>query len=126
MTLLKPYLLRAIYEWIVDNDMTPHLLVDANYPNVYVPQQFVEDGKIVLNVRPQAVQGLSLGNDEVLFHARFNGIPTHVATPIGSILAIYAKENGRGMVFDPEDVPPPPEEIPEKKPPRKSHLRVVK
>ena len=125
MIALKPYLLRAIYEWIVDNDLTPHLLVDANYPNVYVPQEFVEDGKIVLNLRPQAIQGLSIGNDEVLFNARFNGMPTQIATPMGSILAIYAKENGRGMVFDPEDAPPP-KDVPEKKPPKKSHLRVVK
>ena len=125
MIALKPYLLRAIYEWIVDNDLTPHLLVDANYPNVYVPQEFVEDGKIVLNLRPQAIQGLSIGNDEVLFNARFNGMPTQIATPMGSRLAIYAKENGRGMVFDPEDAPPP-EDVPEKKPPKKSHLRVVK
>ena len=127
MTPLKPYLIRSIYEWINDNDLTPHLLVNAEFPGVNLPMDFVEDGRIVLNIRPQAVQGLVLGNDEIEFNARFSGKPMRINAPIRAILAIYAKENGRGMVFDPEetddDTPPPPE--PETKPQR-PQLRVVK
>lgn len=127
MTPLKPYLIRSIYEWITDNDLTPHLLVNAEYPGVNLPTDFVEDGRIVLNIRPQAIQGLVLGNDEIQFNARFSGKPMRINTPIQAVLAIYAKENGRGMVFDPEDTdndtPPPPE--PETKP-KKPQLRVVK
>jgi len=127
MTPLKPYLIRSIYEWITDNNLTPHLLVNAEYPGVNLPMDFVEDGRIVLNVRPEAIQGLMLGNDEIQFNARFSGKPMRINAPIQAILAIYAKENGRGMVFDPEeidDAPPPPE--PETKPAHKPQLRVVK
>jgi len=127
MTPLKPYLIRSIYEWITDNNLTPHLLVNAEYPGVNLPMDFVEDGRIVLNVRPEAIQGLMLGNDEIQFNARFSGKPMRINAPIQAILAIYAKENGRGMVFDPEDIddtPPPPE--PETKAPQKPQLRVVK
>lgn len=124
MTPLKPYLIRAINEWIVDNDYTPHLLVDANYRNTVVPRQFVEDGKIVLNIRPQAVQGLSLGNDDILFNARFSGTPMRIVVPVAAVLAIYAKENGKGMVFEPEE--DSHNEPPERKPPSRPHLRVVK
>jgi len=126
MTPLKPYLIRSIYEWINDNDLTPHLLVNAEHPGVNLPTDFVEDGRIVLNIRPQAVQGLSLGNDSIDFNARFSGRATHIHTPIQAVLAIYAKENGRGMVFDPEtddDTPPSPEPAPKTKKPQ---LRVVK
>lgn len=126
MTPLKPYLIRSIYEWITDNDLTPHLLVNAEYPGVNLPLEFVEDGRIVLNIRPQAVQGLALGNDEIEFNARFSGKPMRINAPVPAVLAIYAKENGRGMVFDPEepdDDTPPPE--PETKPQR-PQLKVVK
>ena len=127
MTPLKPYLIRSIYEWITDNDLTPHLLVNAEFPGVNLPMDFVEDGRIVLNIRPQAIQGLVLGNDEIQFNARFSGKPMRINAPIQAVLAIYAKENGRGMVFDPEDMddetPPPPE--PETKP-KKPQLRIVK
>jgi len=125
MTSLKPYLIRSIYEWITDNNLTPHLLVDAEHSNAVVPQQFIEDGKIVLNIRPQAIQGLSLGNDEIHFNARFSGNPMHIVAPVAAVLAIYAKENGKGMIFDQEDndIDEPP---PEKKPPTRPHLRVVK
>ena len=125
MTPLKPYLIRSIYEWINDNQLTPHLLVNAEYPGVSLPSDFVEDGRIVLNIRPAAIQGLVLDNDEVQFNARFSGKPMRINVPIPAILAIYAKENGRGMVFDPEDsedTPPPPEN----KPPQRPQLRVVK
>lgn len=126
MTPLKPYLIRSIYEWITDNDLTPHLLVNAEYPGVNLPTDFVENGRIVLNIRPQAVQGLVLGNDEIQFNARFSGKPMRINAPIQAILAIYAKENGRGMVFDPEepdddDTPPEPEDKP-----KRPQLRVVK
>jgi stringent starvation protein B len=126
MTSLKPYLIRSIYEWIVDNDMTPHLLVDAENSLAILPQQFIEDGKIVLNIKPQAVQGLTLGNEEIQFNARFSGKPMHIVTPIAAVMAIYAKENGKGMIFDQEDEEsdktPPPENIP----PTRPTLRVVK
>ncbi len=126
MTPLKPYLIRSIYEWIIDNNLTPHLLVDANNPKAILPTDFIEDGKIVLNIRPEAIQGLNLGNEEIEFNARFSGKPMHIATPINAVLAIYAKENGKGMIFDQEeteeDEPPPPT----KKPTSKPTLRIVK
>lgn len=126
MTSLKPYLIRSIYEWIIDNDLTPHLLVDAENTNAILPHEFIEDGKIVLNIRPAAIQGLSLGNEEIEFNARFSGKPMHIVTPVAAVLAIYAKENGKGMIFDQEDndgdEPPPPV----KKPAVKPNLRVVK
>lgn len=128
MTPLKPYLIRSIYEWITDNHLTPHLLVNAEYPGVNLPMDFVEDGRIVLNIRAEAVQSLALGNDEIEFNARFSGKPMRINAPIQAILAIYAKENGRGMVFDPEetDEDSPPPHDPENKPPQRPQLRVVK
>ena len=128
MTPLKPYLIRSIYEWINDNELTPHLLVNAEYPGVMLPTDFVEDGRIVLNIRPAAIQGLMLGNDEIEFNARFAGKATHIVAPIKSVLAIYAKENGRGMIFDPEDseddTPPPEPEVKTSK--QRPQLKVVK
>ena len=124
MTSLKPYLIRSIYEWIVDNNLTPHLLVDAEDVDAVLPQAFIEDGKIVLNIRPEAIQGLSLGNEEIHFNARFSGKPMHIIAPITSVLAVYAKENGKGMIFDREDdddAPPP-----ETNSPPKPTLRIVK
>jgi stringent starvation protein B len=129
MTHLKPYLIRAIYEWILDNEFTPHLLVDANHLDAMVPEQFVQDGQIVLNVRPAAIDALSLGNEAIEFNTRFNGKSTYIYVPIGAVMAIYAKENGKGMVFEVEesenDEPPPPVvEVPAKK--AKPNLRVLK
>jgi stringent starvation protein B len=126
MTSLKPYLIRSIYEWIVDNDLTPHLLVDAENSHAILPQQFIEDGKIVLNIRPQAVQGLVLGNEEIQFSARFSGKPMHIVAPIVAVMAIYAKENGKGMIFDQEDEESDNSPPPEDKPPTRPTLRVVK
>jgi len=126
MTSLKPYLIRSIYEWIIDNDLTPHLLVDAENSQAILPQQFIEDGKIVLNIRPQAIQGLSLGNEEIQFNARFSGKPMHIVTPIAAVMAIYAKENGKGMIFDQEDEESDNTPPPESKPPARPTLRVVK
>jgi len=125
MTPLKPYLIRSIYEWIVDNHLTPHLLVNAEHPGVILPIDFIEDGRIVLNIRPEAIQGLLLGNDEIQFNARFAGKAMRISTPTKAVLAIYAKENGKGMIFDQEDGEdaPPPEQP---KTPQKPQLRVVK
>jgi stringent starvation protein B len=126
MTHLKPYLIRSIYEWILDNHLTPYLLVDAENGNAVLPNQFIEDGKIVLNIRPEAIDALSLGNELIEFNARFSGKPMNVIVPVAAVMALYAKENGKGMVFNPEDedddVPPPPE----KTPPVRPSLRVVK
>jgi len=126
MTSLKPYLIRSIYEWIIDNHLTPHLLVDAESSHAILPQQFIEDGKIVLNIRPEAIQGLSLGNEEIQFNARFSGKPMHIVTPIAAVMAIYAKENGKGMIFDQEDEESDNTPPPESKPPARPTLRVVK
>lgn len=127
MTPLKPYLIRAIYDWILDNNLTPHLLVNAEDPNALLPQQFVQDGRIILNIRPAAVEALSLGNEAIEFNTRFSGKSTYINAPISAIMAIYAKENGKGMVFEIDesqnDEPPPPPEKPKK---TKPALRVVK
>ena len=104
----RPYLLRAFFDWIVDNDCTPHIIVDAHHPMVAVPQEFVKDGQIVLNIAPRAVTNLSLDGDDVQFSARFNGMPVDIYVPIAGVLGIYAQENGQGMVFDKEDSPEPP------------------
>jgi stringent starvation protein B len=95
----RPYLLRALLEWISDNGLTAYLVVDATLPGVEVPTQFVQDGKITLNIGPSAVQGLEMGNDAVSFSARFAGRPMQVYVPVGAVLAIYARENGQGMMF---------------------------
>lgn len=123
----RPYIIRAIYEWIVDNDCTPHLLVDASRPDVVVPDAYVADGQIVLNVSPSAVVGLHMGNDAVTFNGRFGGQPIDIYVPIFAILGIYARENGQGMVFegDFEPEPPPPSEPPTPER-RRPALKVVK
>lgn len=126
MTSLKPYLIRSVYEWIIDNDLTPHLLVDALHKRAIVPQQFVNDGKIVLNIRPQAVDALSLGNDEIQFNARFSGKPMLIIVPIAAVLAIYSKETNKGMSFDLEEYPDTDDQPPEPPPPARPQLRVVK
>lgn len=103
MTPSRPYLLRAFYQWIIDNSLTAYIVVDASLPGVDVPKQYIEDGKIVLNISPKAVQQLDLSNDAVAFSARFGGVPYHIYAPIRAVSAIYAKENGRGMVFKEEE-----------------------
>ncbi|MCW3172515.1 ClpXP protease specificity-enhancing factor [Shewanella subflava] len=143
----RPYLLRAYYEWLMDNHFTPHVVVDAFVEGTQVPQQFVKDGQIVLNISTGAVMGLQMNNDAVEFNARFGGVPQQVYLPMASIIAIYARENGAGTVFDMEDAYIPDDEAnatsPElasvdtkvekpqvtkddDKPKRKSHLTVVK
>ena len=123
----QPYLIRAIHEWILDNEFTPYLLVNAKNDYVQVPRQFVEDGKIVLNIASRAVNDLELGNDHIHFNARFDGKSMEVGIPITAVLAIYAKENGQGMVFDEtgDDNTPPPEPPTDDKP-EKPRLKLVK
>ena len=142
MTSHRPYLLRALYEWIADNDMTPHLLVDAGQPGVQVPPHTVRDGKVVLNIAARAVSTLELGNDAVRFTARFGGVSHPVSVPVSAVLAIYARETGQGMALpedttpgDAGDEPPMPPSDPgadpgggdKPGPPRRGgHLRIVK
>ena len=102
LTARRPYLLRAFYEWLLDNNLTPHLVVDINLPGVMVPLEYARDGQIVLNIAPRAVGNLELGNDEVRFSARFGGVPRQVSVPLMAVLAIYARENGAGTMFEPE------------------------
>ena len=102
----KPYLVRALYDWIVDSACTPYLLVDATGDTVQVPNDYVEDGKIVLNLSAAAVRNLALENEAVHFDGRFSGSSFAVSVPIQSVLAIYAKETGQGMMFDASESPP--------------------
>lgn len=129
----RPYLLRALYEWIGDNGMTPHLLVDALGEGVQVPASTVKDGRVVLNIAARAVAQLQLGNREVRFKARFGGVSQDVIVPVASVLAIYAQETGQGMMLPedggsvakdgPDETPPPGDDA---GPKRGGHLRVVK
>ena len=98
----RPYIARALFEWILDNDLTPYVLVDATRDYVTVPLQFVEEGQIVLNLAPSAVREFYIGDDAISFNARFSGQPMDVYLPMASLLAIYARENGQGMGFGSE------------------------
>lgn len=132
----RPYLIRALYEWIVDNDCTPHLLVNSELSGVQVPPGFASDGQIVLNVSPSAVRHLHMDNEAVSFEGRFGGVAHSLYVPAGAVLAIYARENGQGMVFDlespmatSEDEEPEEQGPPDDEPPRPSgrpSLKVVK
>ena len=137
MTSNRPYLIRAIYEWIDDNGMTPYLLVDASMPGVRVPPGVVRDGKVVLNVAARAVSQLELGNQSIHFLARFGGVSQSVELPVAAIEAIYAQETGQGMMLASEatdaasEIPEAPEPEPPSDnspgPPRRgAHLRVIK
>lgn len=95
----RPYMLRAMYQWIVDNDCTPYLLVDAAHDGVEVPAQAIKDGKVVLNLAPQAISGMDMGNDEVVFLTRFSGASMRVRAPVAAVQAVYAQETGQGMMF---------------------------
>ena len=105
----RPYLIRAINEWACENGLTPHLLVNALDDGVTVPQQHVNDGQIVLNISPSAVQGIELGNEWIVFSARFSGQSMNIEVPVSSVLAIYARENGQGIFFPEEDSSPEPD-----------------
>ena len=142
MTSHRPYLLRALWEWIADNGMTPHLLVDATRPGVRVPPHTIKDGKVVLNIADRAVARLEMGNDAVSFNARFAGASHSVVVPVPAILAIYARETGQGMALPEEIAPASQQDGPDEEaeqsapdtpdddgapPPRRgAHLRVVK
>ena len=121
MTSSRPYLLRAVYEWIADNGLTPQIVVDAQQEQVRVPTAYVREGRIVLNIAPTAVRGLRLGNEWVEFGARFDGAPFDVVVPVHAVLAIMARENGTGMSF-PETHRDRPLSEPRKRP----SLKVVK
>jgi stringent starvation protein B len=132
MTSSRPYLIRGIYQWIADNGMTPHLLVDVTVEGVQVPTEHVQNGKIILNIAPMAISGLVLGDEEVTFSAMFSGKSQLIFVPVDAVLAVYAKENGQGMMFsedngatsssDGDDSDPDPD--PNK--PKRPSLRVVK
>lgn len=130
MNVIKPYLIRAFYEWINDNECTPYLLVNASGKDVLVPPQFVKDGEIILNVAPRAVQGMMMGNELIEFRARFGGVSTPISVPTAAVKAIYAQENGRGMVFEEGegDAPPPAGDEPSNQttPRSRPQLKVVK
>lgn len=137
----RPYLIRAIYDWAVDNGYTPHVLVAADYPGVSVPRQHVQEGRITLNLSPMAVQSMNIEDDPIWFSARFSGRPFDVVIPCGAVLAVFARENGEGLVFGEVEPPSgepgtdpvvdapsgddgePPEPT---KPKGRGHLRVVK
>jgi stringent starvation protein B len=147
MSSQRPYLLRALYEWIVDNGMTPHVLVDATQPGVRVPRHAVKDGRIVLNIAERAVGGLRMDNDALRFSARFAGVSQSVLVPLAAVIAVYARETGQGMALpdDPRaataparpasalvpelDAPLPDDDgpgSPSDPPKRGAHLRIVK
>lgn len=99
MSSTRPYLIRGIYDWIIDNRCTPYLLVDAKAVGVRVPRQAIKDGQVLLNIAPHAIDRLELGLEEVRFNARFSGVSQSIVAPVAAILAIYAQENGQGMMF---------------------------
>ncbi len=138
MSSSRPYLLRAFYEWILDNNCTPHILVNAGWEGVDVPREHIKDGQIVLNISPTAVQNLLINNEAIEFDGRFSGVARSVYAPIAAIMGIYSRENGQGMIFEPESTRPDPTD-PEgdgspsgnatpdgSSKPRKPALRVVK
>lgn len=118
---LRPYLFRALYDWVLDNGFTPHMLVDASAPGVTVPPAFVREGKITLNIHPQAVRAFHYDNDRVTFSARFSGESMSIEVPMRAVLALFAKENGRGLFFqdEPEGEPPPENTPPSDSAPRR-------
>ena len=136
----RPYLLRAMVEWMIDSGHTPHAIVDANFEGVEVPRAFVNEGRIVLNISASATQGLSISADYMAFNARFSGVVHNIMVPIAAVLGVYARETGEGMVFPeeggaggpttdppgpgaPETTPPPPSKPDKSKRPK---LSVVK
>ncbi|HIF17654.1 MAG TPA: ClpXP protease specificity-enhancing factor [Cycloclasticus sp.] len=129
MTPLKPYLVRALHEWIIDNGQTPYLLIDAKFDGVEVPSSYISDNKIILNTHPDAIQDWTLDNDSISFSARFSGRSENLYIPINAVLAAYAKENGKGMMFDErfeDDMPPEPDAPKSTKKSQKPVLKIVK
>ena len=125
MTSTRPYLIRALHEWILDNGMTPYLVVDAGNPDARVPPEYVDAGKIVFNVSPGAAHHLVLGNETIEFGARFGARTMQIAFPAATVMAIYAKENGQGLIFSEQETPAKPGAATPVKP-EKPHLTVVK
>lgn len=130
----KPYLIRAFYEWIIDNGCTPFLMVNAFSPNCKVPVDFIQNGEITFNILPEAIRELKLGNDAVEFRASFSGIVHVIFIPISAVLAVYAQENGQGMFFDYDEEDegnaewgnaPIPQNQAEKKDKSQRHLKLV-
>lgn len=130
MTSSRPYLIRALYQWIVDNGVTPYILVDAGVQDVVAPEQYIQDGKIVLNIAPMAVRSLVLGDEHISFNARFGGQSIDIFVPVSAVLAIYARENGQGMMFNDEprspEPPTPDGHSPDDDTNNKPKLRIVK
>jgi len=131
MTSSRPYIIRALYEWILDNNCTPHILVSAVHPGVQIPAGFAKNGQITLNLSPSAVRHLHVDNEGLSFEGRFAGVACHLYIPVSAVLAIYAREDGQGMAFnqEPDLAPGNGEDPPPSKPPRpkgKPNLRVVK
>ncbi|MEO7775205.1 MAG: ClpXP protease specificity-enhancing factor [Steroidobacteraceae bacterium] len=138
----RPYLLRAMHEWMIDCGYTPQVIVDATRPGVEVPRAFVKDDRIVLNLSPSATQNLTLGNEWLMFSARFSGVVHHIQLPESAVLGIYSRETGQGMVFpedgdetssptDPPDTPPKdgpdgPPASPSPEPRARPQLKIVK
>jgi stringent starvation protein B len=127
MTSSRPYLIRAVHEWIAENSLTPQIVVDAEMENVKVPRQFVSEGRIVLNISQRAVRSLVLGNEHIEFSARFGGTLFQVSVPVTAVQAVVARENGAGMSFPEEESEPEPPKDPETPAgPGRPALRVVK
>ena len=126
MTSSKPYLVRALYEWILDNATTPYILVDANGDRVQIPPGIASDGKVVLNLAPQAIQNLEMTNEFISFSARFSGVAEDIYCPMVSLMAIYARENGEGMMFPPEEADSESEDETEVTKPKGPTLKVIK
>lgn len=125
---MKPYLLRAVHQWCTDGGFTPYLAVAVSGDRIRVPMEYVKDNEIVLNVSYNATRDLHIENDYITFSARFNGIPQDIVVPVGNVIALFARENGMGMNFDPEigDDQPPPAPEPDNRPKGRPKLQVVK
>jgi stringent starvation protein B len=130
MTSSRPYLIRALYEWITDNGLTPYILVDAEAEGLHAPLEYADNGKLVLNIAPRAVRDFFVDNEHISFSARFGGHARDVFVPVRAVLAIYARENGQGMLFNEREegdaTPPPPSDGPQGKGSGRPVLRVVK
>jgi stringent starvation protein B len=122
----RPYLIRAMHEWMIDNGLTPHIVADASIDGLTVPSEHIKDGKIILNVSYAATRGLTLGNNEIAFEARFNGVAQELIVPVHAVLGIYARETGQGMIFSAEDSPPPDASEGPPPPAGRPSLKVVK
>jgi len=129
VTPLKPYLVRALHEWILENGYTPYILVDTTIEGVTVPKDYISDNKIILNAHPDAIKNWYLENDALSFSARFSGKEENIFVPINAVLATYAKENGKGMIFDEhfeDDLPPEPSDVITPTKSKRPTLKVVK